>query len=113
MLGKVEKVTAKSFRKEVLRAPGVVLVDFYADWCGPCHQMAPIFEELASAYAGKMKFTKVNVDHAPQIAANYRVSGIPTLGFFKDGQLIHAVTGARPRAALEAEIERVLAAVGE
>ncbi|MGL4338389.1 MAG: thioredoxin [Turicibacter sp.] len=82
-------------------AEGVVLVDFYADWCGPCQMIAPILDELAVNYRGKAKIVKVNVDENPKIAQAYGVMSIPTLIMFKDAQPVNQTTGFRPKATLE------------
>ena len=72
---------------------GVTLVDFYAEWCGPCKMMAPVVEQLAQEYAGRAKVAKIDVDHNIEIAMRYRVQGVPTFGIFKDGQMVHRIVG--------------------
>lgn len=88
------KFTDENFNQEALEAKELVLVDFYADWCGPCKMMAPIVEELAEEYAGTVKIGKLNVDNSPATAQKYRVMSIPTLLFIKDGAVADTIVGA-------------------
>lgn len=85
--------TDENFEKEVLQSELPVLVDFYADWCGPCKMMAPVIEQLASEYEGKVKIGKLNVDNAPESAAKYRVMSIPTIILFKNGSPAETTVG--------------------
>ena len=98
-----------NFETEVLKSDIPVLVDFYADWCGPCKMMAPIVHQLAEAYAGQMKIGKLNVDQALLVAQKYRVMNIPTFIFFKGGEPIATLVGGMSKADLEAKIKQVLA----
>ena len=98
-----------NFESEVLNSDIPVLVDFYADWCGPCKMMAPIVHQLAEAYAGQMKIGKLNVDQALSVAQKYCVMNIPTFIFFKGGEPIATVVGGMSKADLEAKIKQVLA----
>ena len=98
-----------NFETEVLKSDIPVLVDFYADWCGPCKMMAPIVHQLAEAYAGQMKIGKLNVDQALMVAQKYRVMNIPTFIFFKGGEPIATLVGGMSKADLEAKIKQVLA----
>ena len=98
-----------NFETEVLNSDIPVLVDFYADWCGPCKMMAPIVHQLAEAYAGQMKIGKLNVDQALLVAQKYRVMNIPTFIFFKGGEPIATLVGGMSKADLEAKIKQVLA----
>ena len=87
---------------------GVVVVDFYADWCGPCKMMAPIFEEAGAAYEGRAVFGKLNVDTSKPIAINNRVMGFPTLLFYKGGEVVDRVTGVIEQATLYEKIDALL-----
>ncbi len=99
--------TDANFQKEALESDIPVLVDFYADWCGPCKMVAPIVAELAEEYAGKFKIGKVNVDQEPGVAEKYRVMSIPTLLFIKNGEVVDTVVGAVPKKALQDKIESI------
>jgi len=97
-----------SFEAEVLKSMGVVLVDFWAEWCGPCKMIAPIVEELAQDYQGRLKVCKLNVDEEREIAANYGIRSIPTLILFKGGKPVEQIIGALPKSALKSKIEGLL-----
>ena len=97
---KLLHVTAQSFQKEVLQSELPVLVDFYADWCGPCKMLAPIVDEIASEFEEKLKVVKLNVDEAQDIASNYSVMSIPTLILFRGGQLVHQKVGFHSKEAI-------------
>ena len=94
-------VTDDSFRQDVLEASGPVLVDFWAEWCGPCKAVAPILDELARDYAGKLTVAKVDIDENPMTPNEYAVRGIPTMLLFRDGKLLDQKVGAMPRSALK------------
>jgi len=106
----VMEVTAASWEKEVLNSSGLVMIDFWAVWCGPCRIIAPTVEELAKEYAGKVKILKLNTDDNPDIASKYKIMGIPTLMFFKNGQKVDQVVGAVPKPQLKAKIDSLLGA---
>ncbi len=95
---------SKSFETEVLRSDVPVVVDFWAEWCGPCHTVAPELEALAAAHAGAVKVVKVDVDANPDVASRYRVQGIPTIALFRDGVPVAVSVGAKPRHVIEAEL---------
>ncbi len=102
------EVTTASWEKEVLNDSGLVLIDFWAVWCGPCRMIAPTVEELAKEYAGKVKVVKLNTDENPEIASRYKIMGIPTLMFFKGGQKVDQIVGAVPKPQLKAKLESLI-----
>jgi thioredoxin 1 len=107
-MGAAVEVTDASFKQEVLESKTPVLVDFWAEWCGPCRAVGPVLEELAGEFGGKIKITKMNVDHNQQTAAEFRIRSIPTLLFFKNGSAVKQLIGAYPKNRLIAEIDEVL-----
>jgi thioredoxin len=102
------KVTDQSFEASVLRAPGPVLVDFWAEWCGPCKMIAPFLEDIAKEMDGKVTVAKVNIDENPQTPMKYNVHGIPTLILFKNGQVAATKIGAMPKSKLVEWVNSVL-----
>jgi thioredoxin 1 len=106
----VLEVTTATWDAEVLNSNGLVMVDFWAVWCGPCRIIAPTVEELAKEYTGKIKVMKLNTDENPDIASKYKIMGIPTLMFFKGGQKVDQIVGAVPKPQLKSKIDSLLSA---
>lgn len=104
----IVELTSATWDSEVLKAGGVVMVDFWAVWCGPCRMVAPTIEELAKEYAGKIKVGKLNTDENSDIASKYKIMGIPTIMFFKDGQKVDQIVGAVPKPQLKAKIDALV-----
>ncbi|HDK82032.1 MAG TPA: thioredoxin [Nitrospirae bacterium] len=104
----VTNVTQDSWDAEVLQSPDLILVDFWAAWCGPCKMVAPMVEELAREYEGKTRFVKLNTDENPDLASRYKIRGIPTLMFFKKGEIVEQIVGVVPKAQLKAKIDSLL-----
>ncbi len=104
MSEKIAKLTTDTFKSTVTGATTPVLVDFWAPWCGPCKAIAPILEELATEFDGKLKIAKVNIDDNEAVAAEYGVRAIPTMILFKGGQVAETLVGVMPKAALRAKI---------
>jgi thioredoxin 1 len=103
-----KNVTDATFDTEVLGADGPVLVDFWAEWCGPCRQVAPVLDAIAQEQAGKLTIVKLNVDDNPEITARFGITGIPALKVFKGGAEVLSLVGARPKAALDRELAPIL-----
>ena len=97
-----------NFNQEVLQSDIPVLVDFYADWCGPCKMMSPVIDQISNEYAGRIKVGKINVDESPNTSSQYRVMSIPTILFIKNGQVVDQVIGAVPKKQLVDKVEKLL-----
>lgn len=102
-------VTTSTWDKEIIQNQGLTMVDFWAVWCGPCRMIAPTVEELAKEYAGKVKVAKLNTDENPDIASLYKIMGIPTIIFFRNGEKVHQIVGAVPKPQMKAKIDSLLA----
>lgn len=107
-MSKPVTLTDDSFEEEVLQSDLPVLVDFWAEWCGPCRMVAPVVEELADEYEGKAKIGKVDVDSNPQISTKYGIRSIPSLLIFKNGEVVDQIVGAVPKAQLKKQLEAQL-----
>ncbi len=104
----VSAATDTNFESEVIKSPHLVLIDFWAEWCGPCRLLAPTVEEIAREYQGKLKVYKMNVDENPNTPARFHIRGIPTILFFKDGNAIDQLVGNHPKATIAQVIEKHL-----
>lgn len=104
----VQVITDADFETEVLQKEGLYLVDFWATWCGPCQMMGPVVDLVAEEYAGKLSVGKVNVDENQEMAMKYGIQSIPTLLFFRGGEVVHRLIGLQPKPHLEATIQYLL-----
>ncbi|MEO3770836.1 thioredoxin [Micromonospora sp. B9E7] len=107
-MGNTKAVTDKSFVADVLQADKPVLVDFWAEWCGPCRKVSPLLEEIASEMGDQVTIVKLNIDENPETARAYRVMSVPTLTVFKNGQPVQSIAGAKPKGELVRLIQSAL-----
>ncbi|HEX4832393.1 MAG TPA: thioredoxin [Trebonia sp.] len=103
-MGATKAVTDETFDAEVLKNDKPVIVDYWAEWCGPCRQVAPVLEEIAKEYAGKIDVVKLNIDENPTVSARYKIMAIPTMSVFQNGEIVKQIVGAKPKAALLREL---------
>ncbi|MBC7335449.1 MAG: thioredoxin [Clostridia bacterium] len=108
MAGMVINLTDTDFEEMVVQADQPVVVDFWADWCSPCRRMAPIIEEVAADFAGRVRVAKLNVDENGEVTGRYGVLSIPTLLFFKNGEVVERLIGVRPKEEVEEILQRIL-----
>ena len=104
----VKEFSDEAFDTDVLGSDSVVLVDFWAEWCGPCRAIAPVIDQLASEYEGRAVIGKLNVDHNPDVPGNYGIRGIPTLLVFKGGEVVGQLVGAQSKAKIAEQLDRAL-----
>jgi thioredoxin 1 len=107
-MGSAKTVTDSNFDSDVLGSEKPVLVDFWAEWCGPCKMVAPVLEEIATEHADKLTVAKLNIDENPRTAQTYQILSIPTMSVFADGKVVKQIVGAKPKAALLKELEPYL-----
>jgi thioredoxin 1 len=108
-MSNTKEVTDNSFQADVLDSTDTIMVDFWAEWCGPCRAVGPILEQIADEHSEKIKIVKLNVDDNPQMAMKYQITSIPAMKVFRGGQVVKTVIGAKPKPALEADLAEFLA----
>ena len=107
-MGATKVVTDETFEAEVLQNSKPVIVDYWAEWCGPCRMVAPVLEEIAAENSDKITIAKVNIDENPEIARRYQIMSIPTMSVFSGGEVVKSIVGAKPKAALLRDLEGIL-----
>ena len=108
-MSNAKAVTDDTFADEVLNSSDTIMVDFWAEWCGPCRAVSPILDAIAAEHADKIKIVKLNVDDNPQMAMKYQITSIPAMKVFRGGEVVKTVIGAKPKPALEADLAEFLA----
>ena len=103
-----KEVTDETFAEEVLNSNDTIMVDFWAEWCGPCLAVSPILDQIASEHSDKIKIVKLNVDDNPQMAMKYQITSIPAMKVFRNGEVVKTVIGAKPKPAIEADLAEFL-----
>jgi len=107
-MSEIISLSEQSWKDEVINSESPVVIDFWAEWCAPCHMITPILEDINGEYEGKIKIGRLNVDENPTIAGEYRIMGIPTLLFFRSGKLVDKVVGVVPKKVLQDKIEMII-----
>jgi thioredoxin 1 len=108
-MSNAKSVTDATFKSEVLDSSDTIMVDFWAEWCGPCRAVGPILDQIAEEHSDKIKIVKLNVDDNPQMAMKYQITSIPAMKVFRGGEVVKTVIGAKPKPALEADLAEFIA----
>ncbi len=108
-MSEAKEVTDETFAEDVLNSKDTIMVDFWAEWCGPCRAVSPILDQIAAEHSDKIKVVKLNVDDNPQMAMRYQITSIPAMKVFRGGEVVKTVIGAKPKPAIEADLAEFLA----